>query len=379
MRQKLFRNLLDALCAPASTISVHERHMIGEMFMVILREASRPVRKGAARRILQLADPPPVILLFLARDNIDVAQEVLAECRSLTDSMLIYIIRKVSLAHRKVIAQRVQISDTVVDALVEFLEEEVIELLLRNSGAHFSEKALQRVVLASQAHPVYVDLLVVRPELQPFYAWTIFWWAGHKARASLLKRFAVNRSALQKYGLTVREIRQINDSGDPLTNKIVHFLDWPPQAKPFSVISGAKTPEDVIEIVFKQGFSSELLEDISVLTALNLITCVVIFNDKGGEALAVFCKAKGISRKHMLILWRVLRQKESEKCADFKACMTQYDSLSTEKALTVLWFWDWAFCEAENPALHDFIEKKILPNIEDYSTAAMIAVLVFGQ
>jgi len=97
----------------------------------------------------------------MAKDKIEIAKYILEESLSLSDSDLIQIARKVSGAHRKVIAQRRKVSDAVVDILVEFLEEDVVEMLLKNKGAEFSETAIQRILTVSR-FPWPDDVLVGR-------------------------------------------------------------------------------------------------------------------------------------------------------------------------------------------------------------------------
>ena len=125
-------------------------------------------------------------------------KHVLENSKSLTDSDLIQIARKVSSAHRAVIAKRRDVSDAVVDAMVEFLDEDVVETLLKNKRAHFSETAMQRILTVSRSHQPYVELLVKRDELRPSHGLTMFWWATTANRKKILHRFAVTRKVLQE-------------------------------------------------------------------------------------------------------------------------------------------------------------------------------------
>ncbi len=174
VRRQLAKRLSDVICIPSSQLTPQERHMAGDVLVELMRDADIELRESVAKRLVMLNEAPRTILLMLAKDDIRVARYVLEESKSLTDSDLIQIGRKVSGEHRKVIAQRRHISDAVVDAIVEFLEEDVVETLLKNKGANFSETALQRILTVSRSHPAYVELLVKREELRPSHGLTMF-------------------------------------------------------------------------------------------------------------------------------------------------------------------------------------------------------------
>ena len=167
VRRALAKRLADVICIPESQLPPQERHMAGDVLVEMLRTADTELRESVAKRLVMLNEAPRTILVILAKDEISVARHVLEKTKSLTDSDLIQIARKVSSEHRKVIAMRRNISDAVVDVLVEFMEEEVVEKLLANTGSNFSETALQRILTMSRSHEPYVKLLLPRPELRP--------------------------------------------------------------------------------------------------------------------------------------------------------------------------------------------------------------------
>ena len=177
-KRQLSKRLADVICIPASQLTPQERHMAGDVLVELLRTADVDIRESVAKRLVMLNEAPRTILVMLAKDEIEIARHVLENSKSLTDSDLIQIVQKVSGAHRAVIAKRRHIADAVVDAMVQFLEEDVVETLLKNKNAHFSETAIQRILTVSRSHQPYVGLLVKRDELRPSHGLTMFW-GGH--------------------------------------------------------------------------------------------------------------------------------------------------------------------------------------------------------
>ena len=106
VRRQLAKRLADVICIPASQLTPQERHMAGDVLVELLRVADMDIREAVAKRLVMLNEAPRTILMILAKDEIRVARHVLEESKSLTDSDLIQISKKVSWAHRAVIAKR---------------------------------------------------------------------------------------------------------------------------------------------------------------------------------------------------------------------------------------------------------------------------------
>ena len=197
IRRSLAKRLSDVICIPSSQLAPQERHMAGDVLVELLRDADIDLRESVAKRLVMLNEAPRTILLILAKDDIRVARHILEKSKSLTDSDLIQIIKKVSTEHRLMIAQRRHISDSVSDAIAQFLEEDVVVRLLKNKGAAFSETALQRILTVSRQNKEFIKWLIKREELRPSHGLTMFWWADADDRVKILKRFGVTRGVLQ--------------------------------------------------------------------------------------------------------------------------------------------------------------------------------------
>ena len=72
-----------------------------------------------------------------------------------------------------------------------------------------------------------------------------------------------------------------------------------------------------------------------------------IFQDPGGEGLAVLCKATGLKRQYLRALWTALRRPEGG--ADFIRVSEAYETIAVAKAQTVLRYWNWSLSAAFSP------------------------------
>ena len=383
VRKQLAKRLSDVICIPASQLTPQERHMAGDVLVELLRDADIELRESVAKRLVMLNEAPRTILVLLAKEDIQVACHVLEESKSLTDSDIIQIVQKVSGAHRKVIAKRRKVSDAVVDALVQFLEEDVVETLLKNKGANFSETALQRILTVSRSHLPYVDLLVKRVELRPSHGLTMFWWANSDTRKKILHRFGVTRNILQQSCHDLFPKAAKEGWSDPGVRKALQFIERRQRNRAAMDRSEYETLEAAIEAAEESGLTRKLTEEISYISGIKPATGAQILTDKSGEAIAILVKAPGVKRHYIEKIWRALKRPvhdvDGEIHPDLAKVMTTYDVISTDKAQTVLRYWNWSLTASLNAEVLRHIKDGVIPREEDHGAAAITAALVFGN
>ena len=382
VRRALVKRLADVICIPASQLTPQERHMAGDVLVEMLREADVEMRENVAKRLVMLNEAPRNILLILAKDVFRVARHVLEKSKSLTDSDLIYIARNVSEEHRKVMALRRKVSDSVVDVMVEFSEEDVINTLLKNKGANFSEKAIQRILTISRNHPSYVNLLVKRDEARPSHGLTMFWWADTAARKLILSRFAVTRNVLQETCFDLYAQASAEGWSDPAVRKALQFIERRQRNRAAIERSPYEGLEAAINKAAETGLTRELAEEISYMSGIKPATGAQIMTDKTGEGLAILCKAPGLSREYVVKMWQALRRDvgtDENPDAGLAVVISSYDSISTDKAQTVLRYWNWSLTSSLNEDVLRHIKNGVIPNESEFGAAALSAALVFGH
>lgn len=383
IRRNLAKRLADVICIPESQLTPQERHMAGDVLVEMLRSSDSELREGVAKRLVMLNEAPRTILMILAKDEINVAKHVLEKTKSLTDSDIIQICRKVSGAHRKVVALRRGISDAVTDVIVEFLEEDVVETLLKNKTASFSETALQRILTMSRNHPPYVKLLLEREELRPSHGLTMFWWADGVQRKRILKRFAVTRSVLQDSCADLYPLAAQDGWSDSTVRKALQFIERRQRNRAAIDRSEYESLEQAIDVAEAQGLTRKLTEEISYMSGIKPATGAQILTDKTGEAVAILCKAPGLKRDYLSKLWKALKRplvdEDGNTHPDLLRVISVYDEISTDKAQTVLRYWNWSLTSALNADVLRHIKDGVIPREEEYGAAAITAALVFGH
>ena len=383
VRRQLSKRLADVICIPASQLTPQERHMAGDVLVELLRTADMDIRESVAKRLVMLNEAPRTILVMLAKDEIEIARHVLENSKSLTDSDLIQISQKVSGAHRAVIAKRRHVSDAVVDAMVQFLEEDVVEALLKNKNAHFSETAIQRILTVSRSHQPYVGLLMKRDELRPSHGLTMFWWATTANRKKILHRFAVTRKVLQESCGDLFPKAAADGWSDAGVRKALQFIERRQRNRAAIERSEYEGLEAAIETAEVQGLTRQLTEEISYMAGIKPATGAQILTDKGGEGIAILCKAPGLKREYIEKIWRALKRPVHEIDETIHPSLARvyetYDVISTDKAQTVLRYWNWSLTASLNADVLRYIKNGVIPREEEFGAAAITAALVFSH
>jgi len=381
-RGALLKRMADVVCLPSSRVNAFERSMTADLLVDMLREAEPDERKKVAHRLSSLAEVPASLVRLLLRDHVDIAEELLVECASLSDADLLDCARMTDLEHRRLIALRRGVSEVVSDVLIEFSEIIVIECLLRNDLARFSSAGVEAIVALTRGDTRLTASLLRRPELRPAHAYVLFWWADAETRRIILQRFAVSREVLQEATGDIFALAAAEGWQDPLSRKALQFIERRQRNRAAIDKSPFESLEDAVAAA-QDGLTREIAEEISYLSGLKPMTGAKIFTDPGGEPLAILCKATGLPRQAIRALWRGLKRTETEPSGALapalEQVMTTYDMIAVDRAQTVLRYWNWSLTSALTPALMRAIREGDEDAVGEYSAPQRAAMLALSK
>ena len=381
-RQTLLRRLADVVCLPASRINAFERAVTGDLLVDLLRLASVEERRRVAVRLAPLAELPNSLARLLLRDEPSVAGPPIEQCASLTDVDLIGCARDAGIEHRLLIAERRGLSEVVTETLLSFGEDAVIEAVLKNSSARLAQVAIENVVALSRQSRSLCAVLLKRPELRPSGAYVMFWWCGGDERRTILQRFAVSREVLQDSVEDLFAVAAAEGWADPVTRKALQFIERRQRNRAAIDKSPYAGLEDAVAAA-AGGMTRKLVGEIGYLSGIKPLTAAKIMGDAGGEALAILCKATGLSRLDLQTLWRAMRRPElttdGEVHPDWERVQVTYEMLAVDRAQTVLRYWNWSLSSALTPELLRAIREGEEELIDEYSAPERAAMLALAE
>ena len=380
-RLVLLRRLADVVSLPASRINAFERSVVADLMVDMLRQAPLEERRRIAARLVPLTDIPDNICRLLLRDDIVVARELLDEAASLSDHDLISCAASASIDHCKHIARRRGLTPAVCHALIERADVEVTQLVLANKDASIPTTALETTVAQSRQHPELCAVILKRPELRPSSAYVMFWWCNHEERSIILRRFAVSREVLQS---TVADLFGKDGGGDDAyVRKALQFIERRQRDRDAAQISHYGGLEGVIQHAAEAGLTPDLVAEIGQLAGVKPLTAAKMLSDEGGESIAVMCKATGLTKQYLALLWKAMRRPFDEKDENgdvrWERVQVVYEILAVDRAQTVLRYWNWALTSALTPQLIRAIREGEEHLVDAFSAAERAAMLALSE
>ena len=245
--------------------------------------------------------------------------------------------------HRVTLARRDPVSETIAASLAAGGEAPVLTALLKNLKAHLAPPTMEFIVAAARDEPAYARLVIRRPELRPRQAFRLFWWCDHTDRLALMERFGVDRTVMIEAveDVFARAAEEARTTGaDALVRRALKFVDRRQRNRRAAKVSPYGSLEGAAAAMRSEGATSGLMEEVARLAGIAQPLLAKMFDDLGGEPLAVLCKATGADRDTLVAFWTGLGRSDSSGGLD--QAMVVYDSLSVEKAQTILRYWDWS-------------------------------------
>jgi uncharacterized protein (DUF2336 family) len=344
-RRSLLRRLMDVVALPSSRGNMQDRAIAGDLLLEILLESDVGARELCARRLQEMSQAPKRLLRFLALDAPHVAQIILSDNRAFDDADLCHIVEHGSTPHRVSVANRRDIGPAVASAIAASGDTIAMKALLENTQSKLSDRAVELMVGASRNAPALPPLLINREEVRPAHALAMFWWAAQQERRQILLRFSAERTLL--IDMCADIFRYASTDTDPVVRKALQVIERRQRDRTAIARSDHESLEAAIQDAAINGMTPDTMTDIAALSGIKATTGDRIFQDIGGEGVAVLCKATGLKRPFLRDLWTALRRPVDG--AEFIRVSEVYETIAVAKAQTVLRYWNWSLSSAFAP------------------------------
>ena len=365
-RDALFRRLLDLVAMPASRLAHQDRNMVGDILLDMLFHATTQERILCASRLATSREAPRRLLRYLAQCAFEIAQPLLEQNEAFDACDLSEIVEATSTEHR-------------------LAEPHVVRELVGNPGAALPESAVDKLLTRSRDEGQLCSLLVERLELRPSQAMAMFWWSDGSTRRKILQRHAADRLEVIETCKDVFEMMAAEKWSDPVARKALQLIERRQRNREALERSPFDSLESAINSAGVEGMNAELAQEIGYLCGVKPVTIAKILSDKGGEGLAVMCKATGVKRDFLPVLWAALRRPleidNNEIHPQFAIVAETYEILTVAKAQTTLRYWNWSLSSAFSPQALREAQASGAPANEEaaFSTSQRTARLVFGS
>jgi uncharacterized protein (DUF2336 family) len=146
-RIEMLTRIIDLFVGSASRYSEEQIGVFDDVMVRLVSTIETAARAKLAQQLAPIANAPSNVIYLLAfDDNIDVAQPVLKQSEQLGDPALVASASTKSQRHLFAISQRRSLSEAVTDVLVERRDRDVVQSVVKNDGARFSDAGFRLLV-----------------------------------------------------------------------------------------------------------------------------------------------------------------------------------------------------------------------------------------
>jgi uncharacterized protein (DUF2336 family) len=185
-------DLCDASQAQGRPTAPDVKILLDSIFMTLVVEAERDIRRRLAERLADATWAPPALINILALDEIEIARPIIARSPILQDQDLIRLLVQATLEHQIEIARRPALSPAVVEAILAEDESAVLTALASNPTALISADGMRRLVDKAREVVALRSPLARHPGLSSDLAEQLYLWVGRALRDALTARFQLD-------------------------------------------------------------------------------------------------------------------------------------------------------------------------------------------
>jgi uncharacterized protein (DUF2336 family) len=169
--------------------------LIDDIVVPLVTQADPSTRARLSARLAAKDWPPVALVVGLSKDDLAIAQPIIAASPVLSDDDLLDILAGTTLDHHIAVASRSSLTDAVIKAIMEQADALVLTALASNYDLTPSRPELFNLVQASRRLVSLRAPLARHPRLTAPMAEMMLAWVGSSLQSSLIKRFHLSGKA----------------------------------------------------------------------------------------------------------------------------------------------------------------------------------------
>ena len=331
-RQRILERITDLFAAGSRGYNGDQIALFDDVLQELVADIEVQARARLAQRLAHIQTSPPGIIRALAfDDSIVVAEPVLKYSQQLSDADLAENARTKSQEHLLAIAQRLKLSETVTDVLVDRGDHRVVDKVVKNRGARISLSGYEKLTHKARRDRKLTLALSRRSDLPRQYFLKLLETASASVRAQMERE---NPEATAEIAGAIDEVatemqRDVREASRRYANAERDATRCA-NVKPF-------TEANVHAPARKQEFARTAIA-LSKLCKFPVDAVERALLDKGEDMILVLAKAAGCSwtTTRELLLMHVAER--NLQPSDLEKTFDRYKKLSQEVARNVISF-----------------------------------------
>lgn len=313
--------------------SERERELIADVLIGVVRQAEKELKMALSEKLSLMRDVPLRLVLYVANEEIDVAAPMLKNSPDLGELDLMYIVKSKPESYWRLIAQRHNLSDALINTLAETGDSGTVYHLLKNNDIVLPKTALAHMSAIAETEETIARPLLARPEIDAELAVHLYAFVGQELKRAISQRFDVPMAVM--IGVvdeTVLEFQGVAQSEYAPSRAMISAAERQ-HAKgllSFNLILGN----------LRRGQIQSFIAQYSVLTGIAPKKVEEFLVQPKGNGAAALCKAFEIPKADFVTVFlltnRMREQGRMLDVADMHRVVNYYNKLTKEMAETIL-------------------------------------------
>src|SRR5579859_640715 len=331
-RVETLRKVTDLFISGVVEFSDDQIALFDDVFQCLMHHIETSARALLSNRLAPVDRAPPLTVRALAFDDlIEVAAPVLSQSERLDELTLIETARNKSQAHLMAISTRKTLSGAVTDVLVQRGNDEVVQSVVGNPGAEFSERGFARLVNRAEGNDNLATCIGLRPNIPRHVYLKLLAKASATVRTKLE---AANQPIAHEVSNAVREATRLARSAPSAISQqtaIAHALVK-------SLFEDGRLDEYQVAAFAEAGKFDEANAAIAALANVSVSIAENMMVETRAEGVMILAKISGMSWSTVRALIRMRDHLAGKEQSDLDTCKATYERLRPSTAQQVLRF-----------------------------------------
>ncbi len=288
-RRELLNEVTAMFFANMETSPPELHSVFGDLISKIAFELNTEVRRELAITFDQ-GYAPRNLALKLANDDIEVAEPILRNTRSFTDDDLVKIVSEKGTKYQIAVSQRINVSETVSDALVDHGNDDVVKSLLQNQSANISENTFDKVIVRAQENSDLHGPIVTRKRVSVDVLNQMFSIVSGPMRQEIIDKYK-NFSEAEINAALERAKTRVSVINKALPDDYEEKLAIIKELKAANKIDKNQLPN-----IWREGDKTLFYLMLAEISGLDYQNIARPFEAKDIDSIAIVCRAKDFPR-----------------------------------------------------------------------------------
>lgn len=287
-RKELMQLVCDILQVGGTT---RESELVADILIELLQQAEKDLRLALSMRLSHMQTVPLRLVLELANDEIEIASPVLKNSPVLGDMDLIYIIKSKSAEYWRVIAQRKNLSDFVVETLAETGDFGTAIQIVENNDLTLNERTLLVLSDLAQGNEALSTPLLRRDEITKDIADKLYMYVGERMKSFIRDHYS--EMIIDLVDAVDQTVEDFTEQGEE--DKREERRQNLTKDASAMMHKGALNVHDMMDIL-RSGQVDVFQAQFAAYTGLDMSFVSDMIQQASGQKLALACKAFGINK-----------------------------------------------------------------------------------